>query len=139
VQHRQELLVLNRCRASACIPSPRTVFLLSAVARASALRSSLPRPAASLSPAPLLGTGAAFRDRALIGVMVYSFARVGAGVTLRVEDYFEHGKRSWLRLHERREGSEVPCHHNLEAYLEAWIEAAGIAGDKNVRSARATN
>jgi len=53
--------------------------------------------------------------------------------------YFEHDKRSWRRLHERREGSEVPCHHNLEAYLEAWIEAAGIAGDKKVRSARATN
>src|SRR5216684_7141232 len=32
MQHRQELLVLNRCRASACIPSPRTVFVLSAVA-----------------------------------------------------------------------------------------------------------
>jgi integrase/recombinase XerD len=71
--------------------------------------------------------------------MVYSFARVGTGVTLRVEDYFEHGKRSWLRLHERREGSEVPCHHNFEAYLDAWIEAAGIAGDKKVRFARATN
>ena len=100
---------------------------------ASALRSSLPRPAASLSPAPLLGTGAGF------GIIVYSFARVSAGVTLRGEDYFAHGKRSWRRLHERREGSEVPCRHNLEAYLEAWIEAAGIAGDKNVRSARATN
>jgi len=41
--------------------------------------------------------------------MVYSFARVSAGVTLRVEDYIEHGKRSWLRLHERQEGSEVPA------------------------------
>jgi len=106
---------------------------------AQALRSSLARPAESLSPVPLLGTGAGFRDRALIGVIVYSFARVSAGVTLRVEDYFEHGTRSWRRLHERREGSEVPCHHNLEEYLEAWIEAAGIAGDKKVRSARATN
>jgi hypothetical protein len=38
----------------------------------------------------------------------------------------------------RREGSEVPCHHNFEAYLDAWIEAA-IAGDKKVRFARATN
>jgi hypothetical protein len=40
---------------------------------------------------------------------------------------------------ERREGSEVPGHHNLEAYLEEWIEAAGIVGDKKVRSARAAN
>ncbi len=34
------------------------------------------------------------RDRALIGVMVYSFARVSAAAGLRVEDYFEHGKRA---------------------------------------------
>jgi site-specific recombinase XerD len=71
------------------------------------------------------------RDRALIGVMVYSFARVSAVTTMRVEDYFEHGKRSWLRLHEKGgKRHEVPCHHNLAAYLDAWIAAAGIAGDK---------
>jgi len=23
----------------------------------------------------------------------------------------------------------MPCHHNLETYLSAYIEAAGIAGD----------
>ena len=40
---------------------------------------------------------------------------------------------------ERREGSQVPGHHNLEAYLEEWIEAVGIVGDKKVRSARAAN
>jgi integrase len=41
------------------------------------------------------------RDRAVIGVMVYSFARVGAAVTMRVGDYFQHRKRLWLRLHEK--------------------------------------
>jgi site-specific recombinase XerD len=52
--------------------------------------------------------------RALIGVMVYSFARVSAAATLRVEDYFEHSKRAWLRLHEKGgKRHEVPCHHNL--------------------------
>src|ERR1700733_9181904 len=65
------------------------------------------------------------RDRALIGVMVYSFARVSAAATLRVEDYFETGKRAWLRLHEKGgKRHEVPCHHNLATYLDAWIEAA---------------
>src|SRR5216684_7592736 len=59
------------------------------------------------------------RDRALIGVMVYSFARVSAAATLRVEDYFENGKRAWLRLHEKGgKRHEVPCHHNLAAYLD---------------------
>jgi site-specific recombinase XerD len=28
------------------------------------------------------------RDRALIGVLIYSFARVSAAVAMRVEDYF---------------------------------------------------
>src|ERR1700730_3221278 len=41
------------------------------------------------------------RDRALIGTMVYSFARVGATVTMKVGDYFQHRKRLWLRLHEK--------------------------------------
>src|SRR6266851_1183005 len=71
------------------------------------------------------------RDRALIGVMVYSFARVSAAATLRVEDYFENGKRAWLRLHEKGgKRHEVPCHHNLATYLDAWINAAGIAAAK---------
>lgn len=71
------------------------------------------------------------RDRALIGAMVYSFARVSAAAAVRVEDYFEQGKRAWLRLHEKGgKRHEVPCHHNLATYVDAWIEAAGIAGDK---------
>jgi hypothetical protein len=34
--------------------------------------------------------------------MLYTFARVTAVTTMRVEDYFEHGKHAWLRLHEKR-------------------------------------
>ncbi len=41
------------------------------------------------------------RDRALIGVMVYSFARVSATVHMRVEDHYQNGKRWWFRLHEK--------------------------------------
>src|ERR1700724_1383150 len=49
------------------------------------------------------------RDRALIGIMVYSFARVGATVAMRVGDFFQHRKRLWLRLHEKGgKGHEVP-------------------------------
>src|SRR5581483_11073389 len=71
------------------------------------------------------------RDRALIGVMVYSLARVSAAMTMRVEDYFQQGKRAWLRLHEKgSKRHEVPCHHKLEECLDAWIDAAGIASDK---------
>jgi integrase/recombinase XerD len=48
-----------------------------------------------------VNTIAGLRDRALIGVMVYSFARVGAVVGRKVEDYFQEGKRWWFRLHEK--------------------------------------
>jgi integrase len=63
--------------------------------------------------------------------MVYTFARVRAVASLRVEDYFEQGKPAWLRLHEKGgKRREVPCHQNLAAYLDVWNEAADIAGEK---------
>jgi integrase/recombinase XerD len=68
------------------------------------------------------------RDRALVGVMVYSFARVGAAAAMRVGDFFQHRKRLWLRLHEKGgKPHEVPCHPSLESYLNAYIRGAGIA------------
>jgi integrase len=74
------------------------------------------------------------RDRALIGVMVYSFARVGAAVTMRVGDFFQHRKRLWLRLHEKGgKRHEVPCHPILEGYLDGYTKVAGIAGDNKGR------
>lgn len=65
------------------------------------------------------------RDRAIIATMVYSFARVGAVVAMNKEDYFQLGKRWWLRLHEKGgKRHEVPAHHNAEAYIDAYLEAA---------------
>jgi site-specific recombinase XerD len=70
------------------------------------------------------------RDRALIGLMVYTFARVGAALKMRVEDYYIQGRRGWVRLHEKGgKMHSLPCHHNLDEYLEAYIAAADIAGD----------
>jgi site-specific recombinase XerD len=70
------------------------------------------------------------RDRALIGVMTYAFARIGAVVSMRVEDYFANGKRWWVRLHEKGgKRHEMPAHHKLEAFLDEYLRAAGIAGD----------
>jgi site-specific recombinase XerD len=72
------------------------------------------------------------RDRALIGAMVYSFARVGAVLAMKVADYYPQGKRWWLRLHEKGgKRHDVPCHHTLEEYLDAYCDAAQLWDDKN--------
>ena len=71
------------------------------------------------------------RDRALMGLMVYTFARVGAAIRMLVEDVYVQGRRTWVRLHEKGgKLHEMPCHHKLEEYLHAYMEAAGIATDK---------
>jgi len=70
------------------------------------------------------------RDRALIAAMVYTFARIGAAVSLRIEDVFTQQRRLWLRLHEKGgKRHEVPCHHALDAYLVAYLEAAELWDD----------
>ncbi len=68
------------------------------------------------------------RDRAIIGVMVFSFARVGAVVAMTIDDYYQDGKRCWFRLHEKG-GKEnpVPAHHTAEAYLDEYLESLGQA------------
>jgi site-specific recombinase XerD len=70
------------------------------------------------------------RDRALIGLMVYAFARIGAAIAMRVEDVYPQNRRLWVRLHEKGgKPHAMPCHHNLESYLHAYIDGAGLAGD----------
>ena len=70
------------------------------------------------------------RDRALIALMVFSFARIGAAVTMRVEDAYVQNRRLWVRLREKRgKRHEMPCHHTLEVYLHAYLDGTGIAVD----------
>lgn len=70
------------------------------------------------------------RDRALIGLLVYGFARIGAAVAMNVEDVFHQGLRRWVRLHEKGgKQHTMPVHHTLEEYLHAYLEAAGIGDD----------
>jgi integrase/recombinase XerD len=62
------------------------------------------------------------RDRALIALMAYTFARISAATAIKVEDYFVQGRRSWVRLYEKGgKQHEVPAHHNLDEYIEAYI------------------
>jgi len=70
------------------------------------------------------------RDRALIAIMVYSFARVSAVTGMNGQDFYQNGKRFWFRFHEKGgKFHEVPAHHNAEAYLDAYLQAAQIASE----------
>ncbi len=71
------------------------------------------------------------RDRAIIGLMCYTFARVSAMTNMSIEDYYQSGKRWWVRLHEKGgKRHEVPAHHNAEAYLDAYLDTAGIREER---------
>jgi len=68
------------------------------------------------------------RDRALIALMGCTFARVSGAVGMRVSDFYIQNRRGWVRLYEKGgKVTELPCHHNLDQYLEEWIAAAGLA------------
>jgi site-specific recombinase XerD len=79
------------------------------------------------------------RDRAIIGVMVYTFARVGAVTHMQLEDVYVQRRRLWVRLHEKGgKLHDMPCHHNLEDWLHDYINGAGLAGATGIlfRSAK---
>lgn len=72
------------------------------------------------------------RDRALIGLMIYTFARVSAVVNMALGDYYQLGKRSWIRLHEKGgRFHEVPAHHAAEQYLDEYLDRIGTELDPN--------
>ena len=81
-------------------------------------------------------TLAELRDRALVSVMLYSFARVSAVPGMRRQDYFLQGSRGWLRLHEKGgKRHDVPAHHRAAEALDAYLDASGRTGGR--RSFRA--
>jgi site-specific recombinase XerD len=70
---------------------------------------------------------AGLRDRALLGLMVFTFARVSAAVGVNVGDLFRQKKRLWVRLHEKGgKVHDMPTHHTLEEYLSDYLEAAAL-------------
>jgi site-specific recombinase XerD len=73
---------------------------------------------------------AGLRDRALIALMVFSFARIGAALGMRVEDVYKQNRRLWVRLREKGgKQHTVPCHHTLEAYLREYLVGAQLEND----------
>ena len=89
-----------------------------------------PREARKLLDSIDTSTPIGLRDRALLALMVYSFARVGAALAMRVEDVYTERRRLWVRLREKGGKRHVmPCHHNLEEYLAAYLDGAGLRDD----------
>jgi len=77
-----------------------------------------------------VSTHAGLRDRALIGLMVYSFARIGAALGMTVEDVYTQNRRLWVRLREKGgKRHAMPCHHNLDEYLVAYLDGAALRED----------
>jgi site-specific recombinase XerD len=55
----------------------------------------------SIDTSTLIG----LRDRALVALMVYSFARVGAALSMKIEDVYTQSGRLWVRLREKGQGT----------------------------------
>ena len=73
------------------------------------------------------GTLAGLRDRALLSVMLYSFARVSAAVAMGRADYFRQGSRGWLRLHEKGgKRHDVPADHRATEVLDDYLQAGEL-------------
>jgi|GEM_PF-2747633 len=66
--------------------------------------------------------------------MVYSFARIGAALRMAVEDVYTQNRRLWVRLREKGgKRHAMPCHHNLEEYLTAYLDGSGLRHDPKGR------
>ena len=77
-----------------------------------------------------MSTHTGLRDRALLGVLAYTFARIGAAVNLKVEDYYPSGKRFLLRFKEKGgKEKELPVHHKLEELLDQYLKASGLENE----------
>ena len=49
---------------------------------------------------------------------------------MKVEDVFVQNRRLWVRLREKGgKAHAMPCHHNLEEYLTAYLDGCGLRAD----------
>jgi len=91
------------------------------------LLDSIPITRVSKSTGKVEPDPAGVRDRALIALMTFTFARVGAALALKVEDVTRRNHRLWVRLLEKgAKVHDVPCHHLLDAYLTDYIDVTGL-------------
>jgi integrase/recombinase XerD len=76
-----------------------------------------------------LGHVVGLRDRAVLGVLAYSGARVGAFARLRLGDLRNFGEQRALRFREKGgKVREIPVRHDLDAWLREYLDAASVVG-----------
>ena len=67
------------------------------------------------------------RDRAIIGILIYTAARVGAVAKLRRGDFYDLGDQHCLRFHEKGGKSrEIPARHDLQRLIHAYLAAGSL-------------
>jgi site-specific recombinase XerD len=74
------------------------------------------------------------RDRAVIGILIYTAARVGAVAKLSLKDFFYGGDQWCLRFLEKGGKSrEIPVRHDLQEFILNYLDAAGIRDEAKER------
>ena len=67
------------------------------------------------------------RDRAVLGTLIYTGARVGAISRLRMQDLRDNGNHRSLQFSEKGGKSrEIPVRHDLDEWIAAYLEGAGL-------------
>ncbi len=68
------------------------------------------------------------RDRAILATLKFTIVRGGAIAKLRLGDFQYDGTQFVLRFQEKGGKSrEIPVRHDLEGYIRAYLDAAGLA------------
>ena len=81
---------------------------------------------ASLDTSHILG----LRDRAVLGTLIYTGARVGALAQLRLQDLRDQGEHRVLRFSEKGgKEREIPVRHDLDEWISAYLEAGQLKTD----------
>ena len=67
------------------------------------------------------------RDRAVLGTLIYTGARVGAIARLRMQDLRDNGNHRSLQFSEKGgKAREIPVRHDLDEWIAAFLDGAGL-------------
>ena len=72
------------------------------------------------------------RDRAIIGILIYTAVRVSAVAGMLAGDFYDAGDQFYLRFREKRgKAREIPCRHDLLVYVQQYLQQACINDERS--------